>query len=154
MKLEEIKKIAVIGSGAMGAQMAEVFSRVGGYEVILVDISEELVSKGLKSIDDRLERFFVAKGKITAEEKKAITERIKGSASLEEAAKSVDFVIEAVPEILCRAPTISFGPAPGASPRTSNATAAENSVLDIQGPSPPLPTRGIGRSHAHGTPLR
>jgi 3-hydroxybutyryl-CoA dehydrogenase len=100
MKLEEIKNIAVIGSGAMGAQMAEVFSRVGGYDVILVDISEELVNKGLKSIDDRLERFFVAKGKITAEEKKAITGRIKGSAGLEEAAKSVDFVIEAVPEIL------------------------------------------------------
>lgn len=100
MKLEDINKIAVIGAGAMGAQMAEVFSRVGGYQVCLVDISDELVNKGLQSIDDRLERFFVAKGKITAEEKKAITGRIKGFSSLEQAVGQVDFVIEAVPEIL------------------------------------------------------
>ena len=100
MKIEEIKRIAVIGSGAMGAQMAEVFSRLAGYGVNLVDISDEQVKKGLKSIEKGLERFFVAKGKISAEEKEAITGRIKGYTSLEEAVKDVDFVIEAVLEIM------------------------------------------------------
>ncbi|MDP2644520.1 MAG: 3-hydroxyacyl-CoA dehydrogenase family protein [Desulfobacterales bacterium] len=100
MNIEEIKHIAVIGSGAMGAQMAEVFSRVGGYQVTLVDMSADLVNKGLKSIDDRLERFFVAKGKMTPEEKRAISGRIKGNSHLEEAAREADFVIEAVPEVL------------------------------------------------------
>lgn len=100
MRLEEIKRVAVIGSGAMGSQMAEVFSRLGGYEVSLLDISDDLVKKGLLSIEDRLERFFVAKGKITVEEKEAITGRIKGYTSLEEAVKDADFVIEAVLEIL------------------------------------------------------
>lgn len=100
MKLEEIKKITIIGAGAMGSQMAEVFSRLGGFEVNMVDTSDEQVQKGLKSIENTLERFFVAKGKITAEEKAAITGRIKGYTSIEEAVKETDFVIEAVLEIL------------------------------------------------------
>jgi len=100
MRQEEIKKVGIIGSGAMGNQMAELFSRVGGYSVDLVDISEDLVSKGLQAIEDRLERFFVAKGKITHEEKTAITGRINGTTSMEESAKSADFLIEAVPEVL------------------------------------------------------
>ena len=100
MKFDDIKKIAIIGSGAMGSQMAGVFSRVGGYEINLMDISEELVEKGLQSIGEGLERFFVAKGKMTEEEKKAITDRINGYTSIEEAGKGVDFAIEAVPEIL------------------------------------------------------
>lgn len=100
MEVEQIKNFAVIGAGAMGAQISEVLSRVGNYNVVMVDINDEVVRKGLKSIDDRLERFFVAKGKITPEDKKAILERIKVSTSVEDAAKEADFVIEAVPEVL------------------------------------------------------
>ena len=100
MKLESIKKIAVIGAGDMGSQIAEAFSRLGGYEVNITDIRDDLVKKGLKTIEDRLEKFFVAKGKITADEKKAIIGRINGISSLAEAASDVDFVIEAVLEIM------------------------------------------------------
>ena len=100
MKLEEIKKAAVIGSGAMGSQITEVLSRLAEYEVRMVDVSDELVNKGIQSIGDRMERFFVAKGKMTAEEKKAAMGRIKGSTSVEEAVRDVDFVLEAVPEIM------------------------------------------------------
>lgn len=100
MKLEDIKKTAVIGSGAMGSQITEVFARLGEYEVRMVDTSDELVKKGLQSIEDRLERFFVSKGKMTAEEKTAIIGRITGTTSLAEAVRDIDFVIEAVPEIM------------------------------------------------------
>ena len=100
MKLEDIQKIAIVGAGAMGNQMAELFSRVGEYSVTLIDIEDTLVEKGLKAIDGRLERFFVAKEKITAEDKKAIMGRIIGSSNLEDAVKDCDFVIEAVPEVL------------------------------------------------------
>src|SRR3972149_7285108 len=100
MKVEDIKKIAVIGSGAMGGQIAEILSRVGQYEVNLVDINDDLVNKGLKAIDERLEKFFVAKGKMTAAEKTAAMARIKGSSGLEKAVADVDFVIEAVPEVM------------------------------------------------------
>ena len=100
MKLEDIRKTAVIGSGAMGAQIAELLSRLGEYEVTIVDISDELVRKGLKSIDDRLEKFFVAKGKMTAPEKTAVMARMRGHTSIEKAVGEVQFIIEAVPEIM------------------------------------------------------
>ncbi len=65
-----------------------------------VDIKDELVEKGIKAIDGRLEKFFVAKGKITADDKTAIMGRISGSSNIEEAVKDCDFVIEAVLEVL------------------------------------------------------
>ena len=98
MKAGEMKKITVIGAGTMGAQIAEVLSRMGGYEVMMVDINDDLVRKGLQSIDQRLDRFFVSKGKLTLEEKKNILNRIKGTTSLEEASKGTDLVIEAAVE--------------------------------------------------------
>lgn len=98
MKTGEIKKTAVIGAGTMGAQIAEVLSRMGGYEVNMVDIHDDLVKKGIQSIEQRLERFFVSKGKLTVEEKKNIVNRIKGYTSIEEASKGSDLVIEAAVE--------------------------------------------------------
>ena len=98
MKAGEMKKITVIGAGTMGAQIAEVLSRMGGYEVNMVDINDDLVRKGFQSIDQRLERFFVSKGKLTADEKKNILNRIKGSTNLEDASKGTDLVIEAAVE--------------------------------------------------------
>jgi len=98
MKIGEIKKTTVIGAGTMGAQIAEVLSRMGGYEVGMVDINDDLVRKGFQSIDGRLERFFVSKGKLSAEDKKNIVNRIKGYTSIEEASKGTDLVIEAAVE--------------------------------------------------------
>ena len=98
MKIEEIKKATVVGAGTMGAQIADILSRIGGYEVRMVDINDDLVRKGFQLIDQRLERFFVSKGKITADEKKNIMNRIKGYTSIEEAARGADLVIEAVVE--------------------------------------------------------
>jgi 3-hydroxybutyryl-CoA dehydrogenase len=98
MKASKMKKTTVIGAGTMGAQIAEVLSRMGGYEVNMVDINDDLVRKGFQSIDQRLDRFFVSKGKLTLEEKKNIVNRIKGFTSLEEASKGTDLVIEAAVE--------------------------------------------------------
>ena len=100
MKTEEIRKMAVIGAGMMGSQITEILSRIGSYEINLVDITDELVKKGIDSIEGRLERFFVAKGKLTADEKKSVMERIKSFIDLEKAVQDVDFVIEAVTEDL------------------------------------------------------
>jgi 3-hydroxybutyryl-CoA dehydrogenase len=98
MKADEMKKTTVIGAGTMGAQIAEVLSRMGGYEVNMVDINDDLVRKGFESINQRLDRFFVSKGKLTPEEKKNIVNRIKGFTSLEEASRGTDLVIEAAVE--------------------------------------------------------
>jgi 3-hydroxybutyryl-CoA dehydrogenase len=100
MKIEAIKKIGVIGAGIMGSQISEILSRLGAYEVHMVDVSEELVRRGFEAIDERLKRFFVSKGKLTDEEKKNILDRIKVGTSTEQALKDADFVIEAVVENL------------------------------------------------------
>jgi len=94
MKLE-IKRIMVVGAGQMGGGIAQVAAQAG-YDVLLNDIKQEFVDKGLAVMAGNLERN-VSKGKMTAEEKAAILGRIKSSISLEDA-KDVDLVIEAAVE--------------------------------------------------------
>jgi 3-hydroxyacyl-CoA dehydrogenase (EC 1.1.1.35) len=91
----EIKKIFVVGAGQMGNGIAHV-AAVAGLDVVLNDIKQEFVDRGLGVIAGNLERN-VSKGKMTAEEKAAILGRIKGSVSLEDA-KDSDLVIEAAVE--------------------------------------------------------
>jgi len=100
MGLENIKQVTVIGAGNMGSQIAQLLSQVGGYPVIMNDTTDELVQRGLQNQKNNLQRFFVDKGKITADEMEAITGRIKGTTNLAEAVSKADFVIEAVFENL------------------------------------------------------
>ncbi len=97
MKLEEIKKIGVVGSGLMGAQIAEVMARVGGYPVVMWDLNDELLRKGFEAIRGGLKRFFVDKGKMSSQQAEQIVARIRGTTDLAEAAQA-DFVVEAVME--------------------------------------------------------
>ncbi len=100
MKLEDVKVIGVVGAGVMGHGIAQVAAR-SGYEVILVDINEEVLKKALENIKSGpygLQRL-VEKGKMTKEEMERCMERIKTSTSYE-SLRNVDFLIEAVPENL------------------------------------------------------
>lgn len=90
-----MKVIMVIGAGQMGSGIAQVAAQTG-YEVILNDIKQEFVDRGLKGIDKNLSRS-VEKGKMAAEEKAQIMARLKGSVSLQDAAQA-DLVIEAAVE--------------------------------------------------------
>ncbi len=100
MELENIKQVAVIGAGNMGAQIAQLVSQIGGYPVVMMDVNDELVGKGLQRQRDNLQRYFVDRNKITANEMQAIIGRIKGTTSIPEAVRSADFVIEAAFENL------------------------------------------------------
>ena len=93
----EIKKIGVIGAGAMGNGIAQMAAQIG-CEVILRDIKEEFVERGMKNIDRFLSKS-VEKGKIEAAQKDAILGKIKGTTEMADL-KDVDFVIEAVIENL------------------------------------------------------
>ena len=93
----EIKKIGVIGAGAMGNGIAQMAAQIG-CEVVLRDIKDEYVERGMKSIDRFLSKS-VEKGKIEAAQKDAILGRIKGTTEMSDL-KDVDFVIEAVIENL------------------------------------------------------
>jgi 3-hydroxyacyl-CoA dehydrogenase len=70
MQVGDIKNVTVIGAGLMGAQIGELMARIGKCRVTLVDIKDEFVSKGLAGIDQRTEKFFVAKGKMTRRRRK------------------------------------------------------------------------------------
>jgi 3-hydroxybutyryl-CoA dehydrogenase len=93
----KIKCIFVQGAGIMGSGIAQV-SAQSGFEVIMMDLSMELVQGGMNTIDKNLQRG-VDKGKIKVEEKSAILSRIKPATDLKEA-KEVDLAIEAVFEDL------------------------------------------------------
>jgi 3-hydroxybutyryl-CoA dehydrogenase len=98
LKIGEVKKVTVIGAGLMGAQIGELMARLAKCQVTLVDIKDELVSIGLAGIDQRTEKFFVAKGKMTPEEKKELLSRIGGTTDLAKAAAGSDFILEAATE--------------------------------------------------------
>jgi 3-hydroxybutyryl-CoA dehydrogenase len=93
----EIKKIGVVGAGTMGSGIAQVASQIG-LEVLMRDIQESFVDRGLKSIDKFLAKS-VEKGKLQAPEKEKIMGRIKGTTKMADL-KDVDFVVEAVIEDL------------------------------------------------------
>lgn len=90
-----IKSVCVIGSGIMGSGIAQLIA-THEYEVNLVDVNEAILNNALKSIENNLEKFFIAKNKITKEEAKNILNRINLYPNRDEAIKDVQIVIEAV----------------------------------------------------------
>ena len=93
----EIKKVGVVGAGAMGNGIAQVAAQIG-CEVVLRDIEDSFVERAMKNIEGFLSKS-VDKGKLKAEEKDAILGRIKGTTDMSDL-KDVDMVIEAVIEDL------------------------------------------------------
>jgi len=91
----EIKNVCVIGAGVMGTGIAQL-TATHGYHVNLVDLDEEILRKAKDSIDKNLNRFFVAKNKISIEEAEKILSRICLVTNRDEAIKDVQIVIEAV----------------------------------------------------------
>jgi len=93
----DIKKLGVVGAGAMGNGIAQVAAQIG-CEVVMRDIKDEFVERGMKSIDRFLSRS-VEKGKLEPGEKDSILGRIKGTTDMSQL-KDMDFVIEVVIEDL------------------------------------------------------
>ena len=91
----EIKNVCVIGAGAMGSGIAQICA-THGYNVNLVDINDEILQKAKNAMKSTLERFYVAKGKITAKEAETIINRISLNVNRDEAVKGVDIIIEAI----------------------------------------------------------
>lgn len=88
-----IKKIGVIGAGTMGHGISLVAAKAG-YDVIIRDIKDEFVNKGLSRIEKFLNRS-VEKGKMTEAEKNKILSKIKGTTKLADL-KDADLVVEAI----------------------------------------------------------
>ncbi|KKM10154.1 3-hydroxybutyryl-CoA dehydrogenase [Clostridiales bacterium PH28_bin88] len=93
-----IEKVAVLGAGLMGRGIAHV-AALGGYQVALQDVSDDILAQALKVIEGNLKKG-IELGKVTKETVEAALGRIKPVTGLKEAVENADFVIEAVPEDL------------------------------------------------------
>lgn len=91
----EIKKVGVVGCGFMGSGIVQVCAQ-SGYGVMVVDISEETLNKGIATMEYYLNRD-VEKGRMSRRDRDLTRARIKGSVVLEDL-HDRDLVIEAVPE--------------------------------------------------------
>jgi len=93
----EIQSLAVLGAGQMGAGIAQV-AACAGYPVVMIDIEQEYVDKGLATIERSLSRI-VSKGRMSEQEAEKAVSLISTSVS-RESASDADLVIEAIPEVL------------------------------------------------------
>src|ERR1700732_5626083 len=88
-----IEKVGVVGCGLMGSGIAQVAANAG-YQVIVREVTPQLVEKGLQSIDKNLQRL-VDKGTLPQAEREQVRGRLRGTTNLEDL-KDCDIVIEAV----------------------------------------------------------
>ena len=90
-----IKTIGVLGAGIMGAGITQVAAQTG-LNVIMRDITDDFVSRGLSGIKKNMDRE-VQKNRLSQEDARAIVSRVKGTANIMDMSEA-DFVIEAVME--------------------------------------------------------
>jgi len=93
----EIRSVAVIGAGTMGAGIAQVCAQAG-WKTNLFDAFPEGLERGMKTIDAFWDKG-IARGKTTAEQKQQWAANLHPVSDMSEAVADVDLVIEAVPEI-------------------------------------------------------
>jgi 3-hydroxybutyryl-CoA dehydrogenase len=91
----DVKTIGVVGAGQMGSGIAQVAAHAG-FRVILSDVAESFLQKGLSVVSKNLERM-VEKGKLNTQGKDQIIGRIRGTLRPQDMAE-VDFVVEAATE--------------------------------------------------------
>lgn len=103
--MSQIHSLAVIGSGTMGAGIAQV-AAASGYQVVLCDVKDEFLQKALKAISGSYDKF-VQKEKMSDADRQAALGRLKISTNLEDVGQS-DLVVEAITEQI-EAKRVLFG---------------------------------------------
>ena len=92
-----MQKIGVLGAGTMGAGIAQAFA-MAGKDVVLRDISEALVDKGIAGIQANLDRF-VSRNQLAADEADAAKHRLTGAVDIA-AFADCDLIVEAIVEVM------------------------------------------------------
>jgi 3-hydroxybutyryl-CoA dehydrogenase len=87
--------VGIVGAGTMGSGIAEVFAQ-SGYDVVIVDTTEEFLDRGLNRITSDLDKL-VAKERLSEQSRDDILSRIEGSTDFDRL-ENAELVIEAVPE--------------------------------------------------------
>ncbi len=98
MNIDSIRKVLILGAGTMGRQIGFVCA-MHGYEVVMYDISGEILAQALRSMEKLGNSWFVPTGRITGVELAETMARITATTDPCEAASGADIVSESVPEI-------------------------------------------------------
>ncbi|WP_404452940.1 3-hydroxyacyl-CoA dehydrogenase family protein [Virgibacillus necropolis] len=98
MAIKEIHKVAVIGSGSMGHQIAMLCS-LGGFETHIQDLEQDALNQAKEQLEKHMNKW-IQKEKITEIKKDEAFARLHMTTSLEDAVRNADLVIEAVVEKL------------------------------------------------------
>ncbi|NOZ20084.1 MAG: NAD-binding protein, partial [Planctomycetes bacterium] len=96
MRAEDISEVAVIGAGTMGAGIAGEFARAG-CRVRLMDLSEDVLARGMATLDSAQKALVGAK-LITASRAKTARKRVTPMTCLETSCDGVQLLVEAVSE--------------------------------------------------------
>jgi len=96
MRLEDIKRVLILGAGTMGQQIG-LQCAMHGYDVVYYDISQEILDKSLKRIE-KLGSWYASIGRLSDEQLKQALSRISATTDPAEAAKEADIINESVPE--------------------------------------------------------
>jgi 3-hydroxybutyryl-CoA dehydrogenase len=96
MKIDDIKRVLILGAGTMGQQIG-LQCAMYGYDVVYYDLSDEILGSALKRVA-KLGSWYVSKGRITEEGLQHALARISATPDTAKAARGVDVVSESVPE--------------------------------------------------------
>jgi len=96
MKIEDIKRVLILGAGTMGQQIG-LQCAMYGYAVVFYDLSQEILDKALRRIA-KLGSWYVSSGRLTEENLRNTLSRISATPDPEKAAQDVDLISESVPE--------------------------------------------------------
>ena len=143
-------RIAVLGAGTMGAGIAQLAAQSGA-DVLLYDIKDEYIQRGLASIEAPLQKR-VERGKLAAEEKAAILGRISTSVTRDDTADS-DLIIEAAPEDLALKREIFGALSAIASPATILATNTSSLSVTSIASAARNPARVVGMHFFNPAPV-
>ena len=96
MKIEDIKRVLILGAGTMGQQIG-LQCAMHGYDVVFYDLSQEILDKALRRIA-KLGSWYVSSGRLTEENLRQTLARISATPDPAKAAQDVDFISESVSE--------------------------------------------------------
>ena len=96
MKIDDIKRVLILGAGTMGQQIG-LQCAMHGYDVVYYDISQEILDQALRRVA-RLGSWYASTGRLTEEELQHALARISATPDPAKAAQDVDLVSESVPE--------------------------------------------------------
>lgn len=96
MKIEDIKRVLILGAGTMGQQIG-LQCAIYGYEVVYYDLTQDILDKALKRVA-KLGSWYISRGRLTEESLEHTLARISATSNPAKAAQDVDIISESVPE--------------------------------------------------------